>query len=57
MKNTYETPVAEKFEFDYTKVVAASNDNPGKQHHGDKGHGVSQTDVGCNRVPGHDNAQ
>ncbi len=52
MKKTYETPVAEKMEFDYTQTIVAS----GGGHHGDKGHGVSHTDVGCNRVPGHDNA-
>ncbi|MBQ6362921.1 MAG: hypothetical protein IJQ02_16955 [Oscillospiraceae bacterium] len=51
MKKTYETPVAEKMEFDYTQTIVASGGG-----HGDKGHGVSQTDVGCNRVPGHDNA-
>jgi hypothetical protein len=50
MKNKYVTPVAKKLEFDYTQTVVASGG------HGDKGHGVSTTDVGCNRVPGHDNA-
>lgn len=54
MKKQYETPVAEQLEFEYSDIVTASNDNP--VHHGDKGHGVSQTDVGCNIVPGHDNA-
>ena len=52
MKAMYEAPVAEKLEFDYSSVVAASAGG-----HGDNGHGVSQTDKGCNKVPGHDNAQ
>ncbi len=52
MKRTYEKPFAEKIEFNYENTVVASNGG-GK---GDKGHGVSQTDKGCNRVPGHDNA-
>ena len=55
MKKEYKRPVVAKLEFDYTNIVAASNDD-GTPHHGDKGHGVSQTDVGCNRVPGHENA-
>ena len=50
MKKTYETPVAEKMEFDYTQTIVAS----GGGHHGDKGHGVSQNDKGCNGVGGHD---
>lgn len=47
MKAVYVTPVVEMLEFNYSDVVVASN-------HGDKGKGVSQTDKGCNRVPGHD---
>ena len=52
MKKNYETPVAEKLEFDYTQTVVASN-----VHHGDKGHGVSVTDQGCDHKPGHEFAQ
>lgn len=49
MKKTYETPVAEKMEFDYTQTIVAS----GGGHHGDVGNGVSHTDKGCDGVPGH----
>ena len=52
MKAMYEAPVAEKLEFDYSSVVAAS-----AGRHGDKGHGVSHTDKGCNKVNGHEYAQ
>lgn len=48
MKAKYVTPVAEKLEFDYTQVVVASNG-----HQGDRGVGVSNTDKGCDREPGH----
>ncbi len=53
MKRAYETPFAEKIEFNYTEIVVAS---PGGDH-GDVGVGVSKTDVGCNRIPGHDLAK
>ena len=53
MKRNYEPPFAEKIEFNYTETVVASD--PG-ENHGDKGGGVSITDRGCNRVPGHDAA-
>ncbi len=47
MKTEYKAPVVEMLEFDYSNVVVASG-------HGDVGHGVSQTDKGCNRKPGHE---
>ena len=50
MKRSYESPIAEKIEFDYTQIVVASSEHG---HKGDNGVGVSQTDKGCNRVPGH----
>jgi hypothetical protein len=53
MKRTYETPFAEKIEFNYANTVVASTTGGNR---GDNGQGVSMTDVGCNGVPGHDNA-
>ena len=57
MKAMYEAPVAEKLEFDYSSVVAASTGNHGPHPHGDVGHGVSHTDKGCNKVNDHEYAQ
>lgn len=52
MKAMYEAPVAEKLEFDYSSVVAASAGG-----HGDVGHGVSHTDKGCDKANDHEYAQ
>ena len=52
MKKNYESPVAEKIEFDYSQIVTTS----GAGHHGDNGVGVSHTDNGCDREPGHHNS-
>ena len=56
MKAKYVTPIAEKLEFDYTQIVVASGEQEVQQH-GDMGVGVSNTDKGCNRVPGHNNGE
>ena len=53
MKRKYVAPFAEKIEFNYTNTVVAS---PGNGN-GDRGVGVSQTDKGCNKVPGHNEGE
>ena len=47
----YETPKAQKLEFNYEENVYASG---GKPHHGDVGHGVGMGG-GCDHIPGHGN--
>ena len=40
LKKTYEKPLAEKLDFNYSEnVVASSEDSPVIHHHGDNGHG------------------
>lgn len=48
--SVYETPRAEKLEFNYSENVVAS----GTQHHGDMGHGYGGGG-GCDHIPGHGN--
>lgn len=50
MKKTYDTPAAEKIEFNYVENVTASP--PGTAHHGDVGHGFGMGG-GCDHEPGH----
>ena len=52
MKRSYETPFAEMLEFNYSNTIVAS---PIVDEHGDVGHGVSQKDKGCDKIPGHNN--
>lgn len=47
----YETPRAEKLEFNYTENVVASGIST---HHGDVGHGYGMGG-GCDHTPGHGN--
>lgn len=55
MKKTYDTPAAEKIEFNYEENVTASGVDPaGPGHHGDVGHGVG-LGGGCDHTPGHGN--
>ena len=49
--STYETPRAEKLEFNYNENVVASNTY---EHHGDVGHGYG-SGGGCDHIPGHGN--
>lgn len=47
----YETPRAEKLEFNYNENVVASGTY---EHHGDVGHGYGNGG-GCDHIPGHNN--
>ena len=53
MKRIYQSPIAEKMEFDYTGNVVASPITG--DSNGDNGPNVTTTDVGCNREAGKDN--
>ena len=48
----YESPRAEKLEFNYNENVVASDENT--YHHGDMGHGFGGGG-GCDHNPGHGN--
>ena len=55
MERNYETPKAEKLEFNYKETVSASSpDEDMTNHHGDQGHGIGGGG-GCDHNPGHGN--